>query len=85
MNTQNKKSASGVLSKNFLKWRDVAELFSCGKSKAMLIMNEIGPIHIGQVSFVRNSDLEDYIAEHGEIRVTWPMSRKRRKEQKCGR
>ena len=82
MNTQNKKSASGVLTKNFLNWHDIAETFGCGKSKAMLIMNEIGTVHVGQVSFIRSTDLDNYITEHGEIRVTWPMSAKRRKE-KC--
>ena len=84
MNTQNKKSASGVLSKNFLNWRDIAATFGCGKSKAMLIINEVGPIHVGQVSFVRSVDLQNYIAEHGEIRVTWPMSAKRRRERRHG-
>ena len=82
MHTQTEKSASGVLTKNFLNWRDIAATFGCGKSKAMLIINEIGAIHIGQVSFVRSADLENYIAENGEIRVTWPLSAKRRKE-KC--
>ena len=85
MHTENRQSASKVQSKNFLNWHDIAKIFGCGKSKAMLIINEIGAVHIGQVSFVRNADLESYLAENGEIKVTWPMSSKRRRGQKCGR
>ena len=84
MNTQTQKSAAEVSNKNFLNWHDIANMFGCGKSKAMLIINEVGPVHIGQVSFIKSTDLEDYLNEHGEIQVKWPMSAKRRKERKHG-
>lgn len=66
--------------KPFLGWRDFAELFSCGRSKALLLMHEVGVVYIGHAVFVPASKLDDYLAEHGSIDITWPLSEKRRKE-----
>ena len=66
--------------KPYLEWKDFAELFDCGRSKALLLMHEVGVVHIGHVAFVRASDLEAYLDEHGSIDITWPKSATRRKE-----
>ncbi len=76
MEEQAKKSQT----KPFLGWEDFAAMFSCGRSKALLLMHEVGVIHIGHAVFVRASDLDAYLTEHGSIDITWPMSKARRKE-----
>ncbi len=43
-------------------------------------MHEVGVVRIGHAVFVRASNLEDYLAKHGSIDITWPLSEKRRKE-----
>lgn len=68
------------LAKPFLGWQDFARLFNCGRSKALLLMHEVGVVYIGHAVFVRANDLDAYLAEHGSIDVTWPLSAKRRKE-----
>lgn len=55
----------------FLGWPDICEIFGCGRSKAMLLMHEVGVIHIGRSVFVRASDLDAYLVEHGGIDVDW--------------
>lgn len=65
--------------KPYLGWKDVAGLFDCGRSKALLLMHEVGVVHIGHAPFVRASDLEAYLDEHGSIDITWPKSATRRK------
>lgn len=71
---------SRSLAKPFLGWQDFARLFDCGRSKALLLMHEVGVVYIGHAVFVRANDLDDYLAEHGSIDITWPLSEKRRKE-----
>lgn len=66
--------------KPYLGWQDIAKLFGCGRSKALLLMHEVGVLHIGHAVFVRASDLDDYLAEHGSIDITWPRTKTRRKE-----
>lgn len=57
----------------YLSQGDIASLFGCGRSKALLIMHEIGTIRVGRTSLVRQGDLERYLDEHdGQIRVRWP-------------
>lgn len=73
------------MNKPFLGWQDFAQLFDCGRSKALLLMHEVGVVYIGHAVFVRASDLEDYLAKHGSIDITWPLSEKRRKEAHHGR
>lgn len=68
------------LAKPFLGWQDFARLFNCGRSKALLLMHEVGVVYIGHAVFVPASKLDDYLAEHGSIDITWPLSEKRRKE-----
>lgn len=68
------------LAKPFLGWQDFARLFDCGRSKALLLMHEVGVVYIGHAVFVRANDLDAYLAEHGSIDITWPLSAKRRKE-----
>mgnify|MGYP001309132864 CR=1 FL=1 len=57
--------------KPFLRWQDFAELFSCGRNKAMLLMHQIGVVYIGRVAFVRSTDLTNYLAKHGSIDIDW--------------
>ena len=71
---------SKSLAKPFLGWQDFAELFGCGRSKALLLMHEVGVTYIGHAVFVPASKLDEYLAEHGGIDITWPLSEKRRKE-----
>lgn len=71
--------------KPYWNWQDIAEMFHCGRSKAMLIMHAVGVIHIGHQAFVRASDLEEHIAEHGAIDIKWPQSAARRKEARHAR
>lgn len=66
--------------KPFLGWQDFAVLFGCGRSKALLLMHEVGVVYIGHAVFVPADKLDDYLAEHGSIDITWPLSQKRRKE-----
>ena len=68
------------LAKPYLGWQDFARLFDCGRSKALLLMHEVGVVYIGHAVFVRANDLDAYLAEHGSIDITWPLSAKRRKE-----
>lgn len=71
--------------KPFLGWHDVARIFDCGRSKALLIMHEVGVVYIGHAAFVRASDLDDYLAQHGSIDIAWPASASRRKGARHGR
>ena len=66
--------------KPFLGWQDFARLFECGRSKALLLMHEVGVVYIGHAVFVPAGKLDDYLAEHGSIDITRPISEKRRKE-----
>ena len=73
------------MAKPFLGWQDFAEMFNCGRSKALLLMHEVGVIHIGHAVFVRAEDLDAYLEEHGCIDITWPKSASRRKAAHHGR
>lgn len=64
--------------KPFLNWKDVAEIFSCGRSKAQLLMQEVGVVYIGHAAFVRADDLDAHLNEHGSIEISWPKSKARR-------
>ena len=73
-----------VYPKPYLGWEDFAEMFSCKRSKALLLMHEVGVIYIGHAVFVRASDLDAYLNEHGSIDITWPKSAARRKAERHG-
>lgn len=66
----------------YLSWSDFAEMFHCGRSKALLLMHQVGVVYIGRAVFVRAEDLEDYLRKHGSITITWPKSTTRRKSAK---
>lgn len=70
--------------KPFLGWRDIADLFDCGRSKALLLMHEVGVVYIGHEVFVRASDLEEHLASYGSIDIAWPTSAARRKGVRHG-
>lgn len=55
---------------------DLMELFSCGRSKASLIMDAIPHVKIGQRSAVFRMDLEDYLRDHGGVSVVWPKRKR---------
>ena len=69
---------SATSMKPFLNWRDFAEIFSCGRSKAQHLMQEVGVVYIGHAAFVRADDLDAYLNEHGSIEISWPKSKARR-------
>jgi len=66
---------STTTQKQFLSWRDFCDLFGCGRSKALLLMREVGVVYIGKTAFVRADVLEEYLQKHGEIATTWPKKR----------
>lgn len=68
--------------KPFLNWKDVAEIFGCGRSKAQLLMQEVGVVYIGHAAFVRADDLDAYLNEHGSIEISWPKSKARREARR---
>lgn len=70
---------STYYAKPLLGWRDIAELFGYGRSNALLLMHEIGVIHIGHNVFVRATDLDAYLEEKCSIDISWPKSASRRK------
>ena len=74
-----------VYPKPYLGWEDFAEMFQCRRSKALLLMHQVGVVYIGRAVFVRASDLDAYLDEHGSIDITWPKSAARRKAAKNGR
>ena len=77
--------ANPISTKPFLGWEDFADLFGCGRSKALLLMHEVGVIYIGHAAFVRADDLDTYLTQHGSIDIVWPKSRARRKATRRGR
>lgn len=74
-----------VQMKPFLGWRDFAEMFGCGRSKALLLMHEVSVIHVGHAVFVRAENLDAYLKEKGSIDITWPKGAARRKGARHGR
>lgn len=70
------------LAKPFLSWKDFSKIFGCGRSKALLLMQEVGVVYIGHAAFVRADDLDAYLDEHGSIDITWPKSKARREAQR---
>ena len=73
------------IAETYLGWRDFARMFDCGRSKALLMMHEVGVVYIGHAVFVKQSVLDAYIDERGSIDITWPLSAARRKETRHGR
>jgi hypothetical protein len=61
-----------TMTKPYLNWEDFGNLFQCGRSKAMLLMHEVGVVYIGRVAFVRAADLEAYLDDRGSIDIRWP-------------
>ena len=55
---------------------DVRSMFGCGRSKAELIMHEVGSFKVGAKCYVYASDIESHIREHGGIIVHWPKRRR---------
>lgn len=60
----------------YLQWPDVSRKLGCGRSKAILIIHEIGPVYIGRTACIREEDLDRHIAEHGGVKVKWPRRRR---------
>ena len=58
--------------KPYLGWRDFCEMFGCGRSKAYLLMHEVGVVYVGHVAFVRTVDLDAHLDENGSIDIKWP-------------
>lgn len=56
----------------YLGWKDFCQLFSCGRSKALLLMHAVGVIYVGRTAFVPTEALNRYLAEHGSIDPRWP-------------
>ncbi len=65
------------LKRVFMNWRDVSDVCLCGRSKAMLIIHEVGPVRIGRTVCVRADALERYIEEHGGIDIAWPPRKRK--------
>lgn len=61
--------------KEYLNWQEVADKFKCRKSKAMLLMHEIGVVYIGSEALVKAKDIEDHLSKYGEIKIRWPKKK----------
>lgn len=57
--------------KHYLAWRDVAKMFGCGRTKALHIIHELGPVYVGRSPCVTDEQVERRLAEDGEIRLDW--------------
>ncbi len=55
----------------FLTWKDVGEMLGCGRSKALAIVHALGPVYIGRTPLVTVEQIENHLAENGEIRIDW--------------
>ena len=64
------------MTESFLCWQDIAKMFQCGRSKAFLIMQEVGVIYIGRTPLVSAARIEEHLQEYGEIRVSWSSLRR---------
>jgi hypothetical protein len=52
---------------------DVERLLHCSRSKARLLIHEVGPHYAGRTPFVTTDDIERYLTAHdGRIVVHWP-------------
>lgn len=60
------------VNKPYLNWHDIAKLFNCRRSKAMLLMHEVGVVYIGSEAFVEAEKLKHHLDQNGEIRISWP-------------
>ena len=58
--------------KPYLGWRDLCELFGCGRSKAYLLMHSVGVVYVGHAAFVRAVDLDAHLDKNGSIDIRWP-------------
>ena len=55
---------------------DVQRAFGCGRSKARLIMEEVGTVRVGSTKLVYAKELEDHIRAHGGVAVRWPKRKR---------
>ena len=62
---------SNAMPDEYLSVEDIMKRWGCGRAKARLIMDEIGTLRIGRTPFVRNRDVEAYLAEHDSIHLDW--------------
>ena len=60
----------------FLGVQDVMCELHCGRSKALLIMQEVGAERVGRTLLLRRDVLEEHMRANGGVKVTWP-TRKR--------
>lgn len=63
--------------KVYLNWHDFAEMFECGRSKALLLMHAVGVVYIGNIAFVPAKKLEEHLEKHGSIDIRWPSPSKK--------
>jgi len=70
---------TSIINKPFLGVEDVRGLFGCGRSKALLLMHEVGVFYVGHVVYIKSGDLIDHITERGGIEVSWGRGSSRRK------
>jgi hypothetical protein len=61
---------------DFLYASDLAAMFKVGRSKARLMMDVLPSMRIGSKDCIARADLNNYIKEHGGIKVKWPKRRK---------
>lgn len=58
-------------SSEYMDWRDVANLVHCGRNKALLLMNLIDSVYVGNKRLVKKDDLFRLLEENSEIHVDW--------------
>lgn len=74
-----------IITKPYLGVEDIRELFGCGRSKALLLMHEVGVFYVGHVVYVKSSDVINHIAEKGGIKITWQKRSNRKKRSRHAR
>jgi hypothetical protein len=55
-----------------LRWQEIASMYRCGRSKALLILHHVGVRYVGRTPYISSQQLEAHIREHGGISVSWP-------------
>lgn len=56
----------------YLSWQQVAQLFSCGRNKALRIIHQCGCIYVGRTPLLPIENLKRHLAANdGEIKIDW--------------
>lgn len=54
---------------SLLTWRDVSDVCKCGRSKALRIIHQLGPVYVGRQPLLPEERLRD--ALQADIKIDW--------------